>query len=140
MIRKSIEIFIFLLCAATALSCSTEDGRLVPLQDGVVVITGSVSEAGTGAPLQDVRITLEAKSESDITIDRKTSYSTSDGIFTIRTGRLKKVSRCILTANAKEGYEDSNIEVVISPDEYSYNPKERILHVNDCNFYMQKTE
>lgn len=98
-----------------------------------------VADIETGAVLQDIKITFEAYSPKGRLLDTKTSYSSSDGIYSIKADGFTSMLKCRLTASdEKSTYSKSEIEVNVPWNGTSFNSKNGEFIINDCNFYLHK--
>jgi hypothetical protein len=120
-------------------SCSKEDISML-VGEGTAIISGIVSDKGTGAPLKEIKIIYEAYDLRGRLIDTKTSYSSGEGIYTIEATGYTSAINCTLTASGTDnGYSESRIELSIDWNGPSYNSAEGSFVVNDCNFFLTKS-
>lgn len=138
MIKKLLYISSLILAALSAISCSKEDASLLT-GEGTVIITGIVTDIETGAVIQDIKITFDAYSPKGRLLDTKTSYSSSDGIYSIEADGFTSMLECRLTASdEKNTYSKAEIEISVPWNGTSFNSKNGEFVINDCNFYLQK--
>lgn len=108
--------------------------------EGTAIISGIVSDKGTGIPLKEIKIIYEAYDLRGRLIDTKTSYSSGEGIYTIEAAGYTSAINCTLTASGTDnGYSESRIELSIDWNGPSYNSAEGSFVVNDCNFFLTKS-
>ena len=108
--------------------------------EGTAIISGIVSDKGTGIPLKEIKIIYAAYDLRGRLIDTKTSYSSGEGIYTIEAAGYTSAINCTLTASGTDnGYSESRIELSIDWNGPSYNSAEGSFVANDCNFFLTKS-
>lgn len=141
-----------MLSATTALSSCSKDmfdasDRDLMVEEGLrsVVITGAVTDAKTGQPLEDITIHFKAYPKnnleaSPLIIDEV--HTTSNGTYTINAaGKISEPLLCVLTAKDAQGiYDAKTNQVIVSWSGMSYDKKYGRFVVNDCTFQLTKAE
>lgn len=146
---KILNIFITLLAMAAISSCSKEmPGKADHVNtngDGLrsITITGAVTDAQSGKPLEDITIHFKAYPQdtpdaSPLIIDEV--HTTSNGTYTVHaSGLLYEPLLCVLTAqDVKDVYESKTNQVIISWSGMSYDKESGQFVVNDCTFQLNK--
>ncbi len=148
--KKHIRyIFALLLSSTAVLSCAND---LIPNEEDPIFdaggtsdssmyfslsISGSATDEEAGTALEDVQITVEAY-QFDKNVYTKTAYTDNKGRFNIAWDGYRKPTSIKATAEDRNGtYKPCDHEIRISWDS-SYNMKDGVLYINDCDFYMQK--
>lgn len=138
MLNRIRHISILILSVMGLLSCAMEEASQLE-GEGTVIIAGIVTDADTGAPLRNIKITFEAFSPKGRLIETMTAYSSSDGIYGIEAEGFRNVVNCVLTASEQNGaYKEARIDINIPWDGASFDREKGIFVVNDCNFYLHK--
>ncbi len=141
--RTLIHIFILLLTAAIAASCSVgmdlEVGK--PGLDGQrnILISGQVMDA-SGNVLEDITIDFNAYIQNDAggsTVSSETVHTDSKGRFSITAAGAQEALLCTVTAQDKEGrYESQTKQIIVTWNSPSF--QDNLFVVNDCNFHLNK--
>mgnify|MGYP003457266671 FL=1 len=143
------HILILLLAATVAVSCSKADMAIEDMagNPGVksIVITGIVTEAQNGQPLENITIHFKAypKDSPDaapIIIDEV--HTNSNGAYTIQTGvEIYYPLLCTLSAeDSKDIYESKTNQVIVTWSGPSFDRNSGTFVVNDCTFQLKKAE
>ena len=110
-----------------------------------IIITGAVTDASTGQPLEDITIHFKAYPQdipdaSPIFTDEV--HSTSSGTFTIHaSGNIYESLLCVLTAqDAGNIYESKTNQVIVTWSGPSFDRNSGTFVVNDCTFQLKKAE
>lgn len=141
------HILTLLLAAAAALSCSKADMSIEDMAGNPrvksIVITGIVTDAQNGQPLENITIHFRAYPQEHpdadpIIIDEV--HTTSNGTYTIQAyGEIYEPLLCVLTTqDNKEIYESKTNQVIISWSGISYDKSNGQFVVNDCTFQLSK--
>lgn len=145
--RHILNILILLLASTAVLSCSAgivNELEAVQGQTGSfkLVISGSVSDMESAAPLEDIRIVISSVEKTDGTSPEEhtyTAYSDSKGTFTINMGGFNNPVSVELEANDPKGiYKHAKHEIPLITWDSSYNMSGNTFFVNECNFYLEK--
>lgn len=138
MIRFIKYILIIAVSSLGFLSCTTDNLNLLN-GDGTVIISGIVADIQTCKPLQDITISFEARTPKGRIIDTRTSYSSSEGIYTIEASGFSTEIECRLTAHDDDNlFSEHEIIISIPWNGPSFNPTSNRFVVNNCNFFLQK--
>ena len=140
------NIFIFLLAAVSALSCSKAilaDGSAdIADGSGKVIINGTVSEKQGLIPLEGIKVTFTASQNSrsaNSPIIQKHGYSDSQGKFSIEAEGFSTPLRCSITAEDQDGiYKGSGTTIDITWNGPTYDSARKTYIVNDCDLYLEK--
>ncbi|MBQ7898987.1 MAG: carboxypeptidase regulatory-like domain-containing protein [Bacteroidales bacterium] len=142
--RTLTHIFILLLTAAAASSCSVamdfEDGMASkPLRDRQILISGQVMDA-SGNILKDITIDFNAyvlDNTGGSTVSSETVHTDSKGLFSINSEGAQEALLCTVTASDKKGMYDSQTkQIIVTWDGPSF--QDNLFVVNDCNFHLNK--
>ena len=150
MIRTLKKISALILLTASALSCTslilldTHEGNRH--EDNLkLTINGVVSDVASNAPLQGIKITLEAFAENSPSLlpDATKTVTTDDkGVYTIEASGFSGTISCTLTAESPEDaetrYETVTNKVVVTWTGSSFDPETNTAYVNECNFQMSR--
>lgn len=149
--KRILNILMLLLSAAVLASCSMEMepehwGDMMGDKDiRSIIITGAVTDASTGQPLEDITIHFKAYPQdipdaSPIFTDEV--HSTSSGTFTIHaSGNIYESLLCVLTAqDAGNIYESKTNQVIVTWSGPSFDRNSGTFVVNDCTFQLKKAE
>lgn len=147
--KKILNIFITLLAMAAISSCSKEMSDVPEYdmmgEDGLrsIIITGAVSDAQNGQPLEGITIHFKAYPQdtpdaSPIIIDEV--HTTSTGTYTINvTGQIYEPLLCVLTTQDPGNvYESRTNQVIVTWSGTSYDRTNGRFVVNDCTFQLTK--
>jgi putative lipoprotein (rSAM/lipoprotein system) len=141
------HILTLLLAAAAALSCSKADMSIEDMAGNPrvksIVITGIVTDAQNGQPLENITIHFKAypKDSPDaapIIIDEV--HTNSKGEYTIQIyGDFHEPLLCTLsTQDSKDTYETKTNQVIISWNGTSFDKNSGTFVINDCSFQLSK--
>lgn len=147
--KKILNIFMILLAAAVCSSCSVDmfDGLALDMSSGErlrsITITGAVTDAQSGKPLEDITIYFKAYPQD--TPDARPIISTevhttSNGTYTIQESEpIDESLLCVLTTQDANGvYESKTNQVIVSWSGLSYDKTSGQFIVNDCSFQLNK--
>lgn len=140
------NIFIFLLAAVSALSCSKAilaDGSAdIADGSGKVIINGTVSEKQSLTPLEGIKVTFITSQNSrsaSSPIIQKHGYTDSQGKFSIEAKGFSTPLRCTITAEDQDGiYKGSSTIINITWNGPTYDAARKTYIVNDCDLYLEK--
>lgn len=148
--RSIIRIFIALLTTAVSLSCSMAvvDNDSSSLEkDCMLIVTGSVSDVETSAPLKGIKISFSAypqNGSSSKPLFTQTVYSDSNGIYAIEAEGFEEPVTCRITAESPDlkelPYQTAIQEVNITWSGNGYDAHNNTFFVNDCDFKLSKIE
>jgi len=137
--HRLLKILTFwLLSLAAICSCSKE--MIMLDEEGIIMITGTVSEADSATPLEGAQVCLEAfytTRMSDAPGNRQTVYTDSDGTYSIKIGGIRTNINCTITVSHEE-YEDQSTTIMVNWSETSLDEEKNTFFVNDCNFHLKK--
>lgn len=145
--RHILNILILLLASTAVLSCSAgilneTDAPQSQTGSFKLVISGSVSDMESAAPLEDIRIVMRSVEKiGGINLEEQTytAYSDSKGTFTINMGGFDNPVSVELEANDTDGiYKPAKHEIPLITWDSSYNMNGDTFFINDCNFYLEK--
>lgn len=145
--RHILNILILLLASTAVLSCSAgilneTDAPQSQTGSFKLVISGSVSDMESAAPLEDIRIVMRTVEKIDgINLEEQTytAYSDSKGTFTINMGGFNNPVSVELETNDPKGiYKHAKHEIPLITWDSSYNMSGNTFFINDCNFYLEK--
>lgn len=147
--NKILNILMLLSAMTALLSCSKEmaggiHGDAIGNPDiRSIIITGGVTDAESGQPLEDITIHFKAYPQdapdaSPVIIDE--FHTTSSGTYTVHaSGPIYESLLCVLTAqDANEVYESKTNQVIVSWSGMSYDKDAGQFVVNDCIFQLNK--
>lgn len=107
-----------------------------------LVISGTATDKSDGTPLEGIRIRLYAAEEienGEGIAKTETTYTDSQGQFTISAGGFSRPITCTLTAeDPNETYDNQKQDLNISWSGTSFNHYNGHFSVKDCNFFMGK--
>lgn len=149
--RKTIKkILLSFSAAAISTSCSlalVNNGNEAHDGSHSVVISGAVSELGTGTPLSGIKITLQAMPVNvlyPLPISTLNEYTDSKGNFSLTAGGFSDVITCKVTASSPDPetipYAPASQEHHISWSGPSYDAGTLTFFVNNCNFQMKRND
>ena len=145
--RHILNILILLLASTAVLSCSAgilneTDAPQSQTGSFKLVISGSVSDMESAAPLEDIRIVMRSVEKiGGINLEEQThtAYSDSKGTFTINMGGFHNPVSVELETNDPKGiYKHAKHEIPLITWDSSYNMSGNTFFINDCNFYLEK--
>ncbi len=151
--RNVIQHIIILLLSATAvLSCTAElafnDSAMAPddryesdhANGYPIVITGTATDADTGKPIEDIRITATAKDDKGNELLTQKAYTGNDGKFTLRLSFEHSKTTIVAVADDQSGtYASSTHEMMVSGNSI-YNIEEGVFYINGCDFHLRKVK
>ncbi len=141
MMKYITNILILLLASTAVLSCSMAYDMMD--QEGEVgyalEISGKVSDAGTGSPIEEIRITVNAMRNGKEVAEQHT-YTDNQGNFMILLNEAGRPSTVVLTADDINGRYVSVRQELMIPWDSSHNIKDGIFYINNCNFHLSKPE
>lgn len=139
--EKIAHILILLLATTAVLSCSTGITLENPSGSAGIEITGAVTDAITGEPLDEIKITLTTIDRSDNESDNfiKTVYTDNKGTFKIISEADKGINSCFLLAEDPDGVYLSDSQTINITWTQS-NMHHGVFYVNDIFFYLEKAE
>lgn len=146
---RIVHILTLLLAAAAALSCSKADMSIEDMAGNPrvksIVITGIVTDAQSGQPLENITIHFKAYPKdypdaAPIIIDEV--HTNSNGAYTIQTGvEIYEPLLCTLSAqDSKDIYESKTNQVIVSWSGTSFDNSSGTFVVNDCSFQLSKKQ
>lgn len=141
--RTLIHIFILLLTATVAASCSVEMdldvGKPGPDGERTILISGQVTDA-SGNVLEDITIDFNAYRQNDAggsTFSSETVHTDSKGRFSITAEGTQEALLCTVTAQDKDDrYESQTNKIIVTWDGPTF--QDNLFVVNDCNFHLNK--
>ena len=138
--RYLFYISLMLLALPAAFSCSQftvnegEDHRLV--------ITGTVSDFNTDAPLEGIKVSFIARIKGDTKgkpLYEMNVYTDNHGAYMIDMNAYPNPLTCTITAGHEDkAYKSSVNEVVVTWSGTAFDSFGQIFVVNDCNFKLEK--
>lgn len=137
-----LNILILLLASTAVSSCSVEGVGSVQSPNDTLTfsISGTASDLLTGAPLEEIKITVHAAeygSKDHLNLVSKSTYTDNTGRFTISAEGFINTTTCLVTAEDPNGiYADASQEIKISWS--APNMQGNTFFVNDCDFYLEK--
>lgn len=138
--RFIIYILLVLLALPAAFSC--ESIMDMGDTDYRLVITGTVSDFHTNAPLEGIKISFIARIKGDTKgkpLYEMNVYTDNHGVYTIDTDAYPTPVTCTITASdTKNAYRSSENEVEVSWTGVSFDMFSNTFIVNDCNFKLEK--
>lgn len=129
-------ILVWLLGMAAICSCSVMD--MENIEEGTVVISGCISEAGGRKVLEGVKVHFSAytaESESGIPVEEQSVYTDGKGVYTIIASGFTSTATCTITAEA-DGYKGETKEVLVNWEGSSFDARTNTFYVNDCDFHL----
>ncbi len=139
--RNIIHTFILLLSATAVLSCSAAFDIESSYDAGYPLeISGTVTDADTGAPLEEIRINVQAIHQETV-LHTKTVYTGDNGKFTVFLAfdNFEDPTIFVATAGDKDGkYRTGRHEMIISRNAV-YNIDKGVFYIS-CDFHLQKAE
>lgn len=109
-----------------------------------LIISGSASDIESSLPIEEIKITLTATEISEkgkATEIEKTSYTGSDGLFTLKAEGFTNPVSIILTAEDPNGkYDAATHEIPLISWDSSYNMSGNSFYINDCDFHLKRSE
>lgn len=138
--RFIIYILLVLLALPAAFSC--ESMMDIGSTDYRLVITGTVSDFHSNAPLEGIKISFSACIKGDTKgkpLYEMNVYTDNHGVYTIDTDAYPTPVTCTITASdTKNAYRSSENEVEVSWTGVSFDTFSSTFVVNDCNFKLEK--
>lgn len=146
-----LNTMILLLVSTAVLSCSKAANDIEDIQCSTrpgepysLVISGSASDKDSSLPLEEIKITLtavEKPAKGRETSLEKTSYTGSNGLFTLKADGFRNPVSIVLTAEDPNGrYKTATHEIPLITWDSSYNMDGNSFFINECNFYLEKNE
>lgn len=122
--------------------CSCSDLKSSDMHDGFyvetnIVINGTVSESGSGLPVEGVKLLLKGYNASGNSVLSQDSYTDSQGTFNLKSVYVNKAIRCTIATDHKE-YSSMQKEIIINWSGTSFDPESRTFYVNDCDFHIER--
>ncbi len=142
--QNIIKIFIAVLVSTAAVSCASEDGILIfdmelNTKEIDFEISGMVTDKATEKPLENIKILVQAYDSSN-NLYTQTAYTESDGKYWLLFDGKNRPSTIIVQTEDRNGeYESGKLDLVINYKS-DINVKDGIFYINNCNFYLKKTE
>lgn len=102
-----------------------------------IVINGTVSESGSGLPVEGVKLLLKGYNASGNSVLSQDSYTDSQGTFNLKSVYVNKAIRCTIATDHKE-YSSMQKEIIINWSGTSFDPESRTFYVNDCDFHIER--
>ena len=138
--RKIIYILVMLLALPAAFSC--EDMNLGVNADYRLVITGTVSDFNTNAPLEGIKVSFSARIQGDTKgkpLYEVNVYTDNRGAYTIDMDTYRTSVTCTITASDTEDiYISSANEVEVTWSGVSFDSFSSTFVVNDCDFKLER--
>lgn len=138
--RNIIYILVMLLALPAAFSC--ESMNIGGTADYRLVITGTVSDFNTDAPLEGIKVSFSARIQGDVKgkpLYEMNVYTDNHGTYTIDTDTYPTPVTCTITASDTEGtYISSVNEVEVTWSGVSFDAFSSTFIVNDCDFKLEK--
>ena len=138
--RCIIYISIMLLALSAAFSCSEftiNDG-----EDHRLVITGTVSDFNTDAPLDGIKVSFTARIKGDTNgkpLYEMNVYTDNHGAYITDLQSYPNPLTCTITAGQEDNtYKSSDNEVDVTWSGTAFDAFGQIFVVNDCNFKLEK--
>lgn len=136
-----------LLAAASVISCDKallSDDVYEMDGDYRIVVTGSVSDLTDNAPLENIKVSLDAYPPSvlyPLPIITMTVYTTNKGLFSFDATGFTSSIICSIKAESTDGlYASSTQEINVSWTGPTFDQENNTFFVNDCNFKLTKAE
>jgi hypothetical protein len=102
-----------------------------------IVINGTVSESGSGLPVEGVKLLLKGYNASGNSVLSQDSYTDSQGTFNLKSVYVNKAIRCTIATDHKE-YSSMQKEIIINWSGTSFDHESRTFYVNDCDFHIER--
>ncbi len=158
--KHIINIVILLLLSATAvLSCDArlmelpptaddDGGYYQPEPDGTasysLVISGMAIDVRDSRCLEEIKITvtaLEQTGEDSTKEHTVITYTDNSGLYSMKMEGFENPVSCTVTAEDPNGlYGPGTHEIPSIEWDSDYNMQDHIFFVNNCDFYLSKTE
>lgn len=144
MTRHFRHILSLAAVSAAFFSCTSMDmvHSDAAIEEGRIIITGTVSDLTDSTPIEDIRIVFEAHLHDSTLpepVDRQTEYTGSDGIYTIHASGFYDALTCTVTAEDENGiYKEASKEINVTWNGTAYDRETGTFVVNDCNFHLEK--
>ena len=121
-------------CSCTDMeNAGTNEGLYVETN---IVINGTVSESGSGLPVEGVKLLLKGYN-SGISVLSQDSYTDSQGRFNIKAGYVNKPIKCMVSTEHPE-YSGMQKEILIKWSGTSFDSETTTFYVNDCDFHIER--
>lgn len=137
MIHRFLNMtIVWLLGMAAFCSCSVMDADSI--EEGTVVISGCISEAGGRKVLEGVKVHFSAFAvggQAGIPVEEQSVLTDAKGIYTIVATGFTSTATCTISTEA-EGYKGETKEVLVNWEGSSYDAGSNIFYVNDCDFHL----
>lgn len=133
-------ITFWLLFIAAFCSCSKDE--FILLEQGRIIISGTVSNKDTNEAIEGVRITLNVFGDSrmDGTPVRESAvYSDSEGEYSIVIDGIKTKVNCMIVTD-HEQYKEQSTTIMVNWTGTSYDEKNHTFFVNDCDFHLENKQ
>lgn len=133
-----------LSCSMESFDASNGDHASAPVPMlNKLVINGTAMDKDTGAPLQEIQITMTATEIFDSQEGRivtKSTYTNNKGQYMIAADGFSRPITCMVKAEDPNGtYKPATPqEVVVSWKGSAYDESASTFFVNGCDFYMEK--
>lgn len=138
--RYIFYIISMLLALPAAFSCESMHNDQA--EDYRLVITGTVSDFVTDAPLEGIKISMSARIKGDTKgrpLYEMNVYTDNHGAYTIDLNSYPNPLTCTITASDKDKvYESSTNEVEVKWSGVAFDSFSSMFVVNDCNFKLEK--
>jgi hypothetical protein len=137
--NRLFQIFSIILLASAALcSCSTFSDTYI--ENGTIIITGTVSEIDTKQPVEGVKMIFTAYPSDGTSVypaAALNAYTDSKGTFNIKTEGVNSAVTCRIISE-HPGYSQVTKEIIVNWSGTSYDASTGIFYVNDCDFHLEK--
>ena len=150
MIDKFKKISALILTAAVAMSCSSvllldPKDKAQVVEDLKLTVNGVVSDVTSNAPIEGMKITLQAYAENSPSLlpdATKTVFTDDKGVYTIEATGFSGAVTCIVTAQSPEEadvkYETTSNKIVVNWSGSSFDAESNTAYINECNFQMSR--